>query len=271
MIRNSNSMVNAEADLASILSIFDPTYIFDIIDVVLSNDYYTSNDTTNITNAIYVVEQKYINKCAECSDDYDILESLKLNRYNLYIEVIEYICNKFDIAVNLDMIDYNNVYYIAYYIYNLLVNYYSNISNFLVAYILKNKNQIYDMYNLAEFKKNKDSSTIYNKKMYKNTKVAIIISNLEYVIQNVVSNVSFDEYVNTIYAEANGVPTVLLNILRPTNPYYVKSMIDSIFKNVNTTLILISDIRVKLSDNIINETLNDISIHDYIETEEENI
>jgi len=256
MIRNSNSMVNAEADLASILSIFDPTYIFDIIDVVLSNDYYTSNDTTNITNAIYVVEQKYINKCAECSDDYDILESLKLNRYNLYIEVIEYICNKFDIAVNLDMIDYNNVYYIAYYIYNLLVNYYSNISNFLVAYILKNKNQIY---------------TIYNKKIYKNTKVAIIISNLEYVIQNVVSNVSFDEYVNTIYAEANGVPTVLLNILRPTNPYYVKSMIDSIFKNVNTTLILISDIRVKLSDNIINETLNDISIHDYIETEEENI
>ena len=127
------------------------------------------------------------------------------------------------------------------------------------------------MYNLAEFKKNKDSSTIYTKKMYKNTKVAIIISNLEYVIQNVVSNVSFDEYVNTIYAEANGVPTVLLNILRPTNPYYVKSMIDSIFKNVNTTLILISDIRVKLSDNIINETLNDISIHDYIETEEENI
>ena len=62
MIRNSNSMVNAEADLASILSIFDPTYIFDIIVVVLSNEYYTSNDTTNITNAIYVVEQKYINK-----------------------------------------------------------------------------------------------------------------------------------------------------------------------------------------------------------------
>lgn len=268
MIRTSSATVNAEADLASILSIFDSTYIMDIIDVVLDQNY-TNRDSANITNAIYVIENKYVLALQEYKDDSQIIATIQQNRYDLYIEVIEYICNKFNINVNLDLIDHNNAFYMAYYVYDLLVNYYTHISQFLVQYILRNKNQIYDAYNLAGFKKNKDSSTIYNKKIYKNTKMAIIISNLEFVIQNISTQIPFDVYVNTIYAEANGIGPILLDLLRPNDPYYVKNMVDRIFKTVNSTQILLSDIRFNLSNNIVAEVLNEVSIHDYIEQEGE--
>lgn len=268
MIKNTSAMVNAEANLASILSIFDSEYVLDIIDVVLDKNYNTSN-RDSITNAIYVVENKYILARQEYAEDAEILERLESNRYELYIEVIEYICSKFEINVDLNMIDRTNVYYIAYYIYDLLVNYYNNITKFLVMFIIRNKNQIYDELNLVEFKKNKDSSTIYNKKMYKNNKMAIIISNIEFVIQNIVTRIPFDVYVNTIYAEANGIGPTLTNILRPIDPMYVRNMVHEIFKTVNTTQILLSDIRYNLSNNVMADMLNDVSIHDYIETEED--
>ena len=57
--------------------------------------------------------------------------------------------------------------------------------DFVIGLIVREQDSIYAALELEESKKNKDSSTIYNRKTMENTKLAVINANLPQVLQYV--------------------------------------------------------------------------------------
>lgn len=254
------STIVAENDLSSILSKFDSEYIMDIITCALNSQSAITN--TKKPNGIYSLDMKYTQEVLENEDNKILIQQLKEHRIMLYMEIIDYICNCFDINIDRSNITEQNVYYIAYHIYDIFINYYYNTVQFLVGYILKYRTELYDVLQLQDYKKNKDTSTIYNKKVYKNSKIAIIVSNLEKVIECIASyNISFAYFIKYIYSQ-QAVQDSILEVI-PENADLFRKSISKIMGDPALRQNLISDVRVELSN--ATELSPDMDISNFVE------
>lgn len=259
------SNIQAENDLTQILAKFDSEYILDIITCSLQD--IPMSIAVNKPNAIYSLDMKYANNCKQYADNLEVVNNLKQSRYELYLEIIDYICNYFDLDIDKRNIDNQNIYYIAYNMYEIFINYYKNTVDFFVSYIIKNKSTIYDACELSDCKKSKDTSTIYNKKIYKNHKIAIIVSNLDQVIQYIGGAfIPFDVYLKTIYPDNLVMVQMMLDIIAPRGDHFrsISSMfMDRVLSDLNTRQNLISDVRIQLSNST--ELVPEMDISNYIE------
>lgn len=181
---NANSQmynISTENEVAAILSHFNSDFVLGIVDYNFNNR--LSGNVLPIPNIIGSFEQNF--KDIKTNYNSNLLEIERV-RLETYKEIIEFICNKYGAKFNYN--DDLDLYSSAYYIYDFFIsNYYNNLVNFLSTYIYKERNGIYESMGLYELKKNKDSSTIYGKKIYKDIKLAVINANLEYVLQNMMS------------------------------------------------------------------------------------
>lgn len=257
---NTVSSIISENELTYVLSKFDSDYILDMITCQL-NTMTALNYSSNKINAIFSLDTKYKDECLKYFNNPEIINGLKADRFESYMEIIDFISNYFNIDVDRGNIMDDNIYFLTYYMYDLFVHYYTNMVNFFVSYILKNKSNIYEMYDLAQYKKDKDSSTLYNKKVYVDSKLAIIVSHLESIIRNIANlDITFDEYLKTIYNDEPNVVISILSYIRPRDNYF-KNMIYKILNDINSNLTLISDVRMQLS----NYSTVNITIEDYME------
>ena len=96
-----------------------------------------------------------------------------------------------------------DLYSAAFYLYDFFVaNFNTNLITFFYNYIVRERAEIYDALNLVEFRKNKDSSTIYGKKIYKDIKIAIINANIDRVIQYICGfDIRLSDIFSIVYAQ----------------------------------------------------------------------
>ena len=238
-----NNLVNynltTEAELTSILSNFNTEFIISII----TDSIRQRLQINQVTNNNLVKSYEYYFK--DLLNTYeDNKEDIIGTRNTAYIDIIRVICIEYNLTINYENIQ--DVFSCAYQLYDFLIsNFKENIENFYVNFIFKEKNSIYNSLNLGELKKNKDTSTIYNKKIFKNSKLAVISSNIEYVIDAInTMDFSFTDVLNIIYPNDKYLIKTISNIVTPNGVFFKDFIVSAI--NSQIKAILLTNIRLKL-------------------------
>ena len=189
--------ITTETEVAEILSHFNSEYILNVIkDNILRKQNFYPMNPPNIVMAYDTNFKLLQNNYPEKNMD---IENVRIETYK---EIIEILCQEYQLQFN----DIDQDYYsTAFYLYSFLLSEFSSgLISFFANFIIKEKNSIYDSIGLADMKKNKDISTVYSKKIYKNTKLAIINANLEYVVDNICAyDISLNTILSNIYFDKN--------------------------------------------------------------------
>ena len=214
--------INTEGEVARILSHFNSEFIFDVIRDNLAQRYnYTPIAAPNIVTSF---EQNFKLIKENYQTDFDKIDSVRLETYR---EIIKIICNEYKLQfVDMDNLDY---YSAAFYLYDFLVSNFSNYLAFFFAnFIYKERNSIYESLDLNNLKKNKDSSTLYGKKVYKDVKLAVISANLDYIIDNVCNyDISLNTILEFIYPDKN-IVNYIGSIIYPLEDFYKTNYVSMI-------------------------------------------
>lgn len=228
-------------ELATVLSRFNTNFILEIISDNLKRKYQPYNPFT--PNTVEALEQRFKLTIQEYPDAADEIGGVRIQTYK---DIINIICSHYNLKfLDSDSIDY---YSAAYYIYELLVSgFFQNVVQFYCEYIIKEKSAIYDLLNLSLQKRNKDSSTLYGKKVFKNQKIATIYANINDVIYNMQGfDIAFDAVLNKIYiGDRKPMIPYIESLVVPGNDFYKDVIIPYVFNDEIHSIIL-TNIRIGL-------------------------
>lgn len=234
--------VCTEQEITNILSHFNSDYIFNLIEDVITNrgDYSYTSDLPNIVNSF----ENYFNQIKESFNSPHDLEQIEDARLSTYADILKLLSKYFNVEINFDVIE--DWYFTTYHIYDFLISrHIPNVVNFYVALILKEKNAIYNTLNLNEVKKNKDISLMYNKKIFKNSKLAVINYNMEDVL-SLLSG--YDVHLNDIIYKTyhnKSISNMLINTMAQLGDFYREQYVSELTHyNISSTVITL--IRIEL-------------------------
>ena len=166
----------AEGEIAQLLSRFNSSYVMDVIDSHLRNRF-AFNPAVSNPNIVSSFELNFKDMMNRFPTDADNIVSV---RYETYLTIINKICAEFGLQYIGNEPD---CYILAYNLYDFLVSGFSrNIINFFARYIYMNRQTLYSNMGLDKYKKVKDSSSNYIRKIYDDTTVAVIIARIKEVI-----------------------------------------------------------------------------------------
>lgn len=231
--------IASERELAEILSVFNSDYIFDVVSSNIARRYECHiSPMPNIPNVFkYNFENMYIKFPMD-------KENTKAREQEIYNEIIDQVCK----ATNLTFqpaIDGLDAYFAANCIYDLIVARFSDhMVTAITKLIINEANNICDALNVDELKKNKDSSTIYNRMNYKNDKLVVILSNMELVLKYIAGlTITFDQFVNLAY---DAPISDVINSNFSDNGTIFKDAIDAILSSNQLLPDYITNIRLNL-------------------------
>lgn len=256
--------IMTESDLSNIIENFDYSIILDIVEGNIAYRFNATNSLSNLPAACEIVFKENIQNLNECAP---YLEHIKITRDNTYRTIIDILCNKFNFSFNGD--DSLDIYTTAYCIYNLLISDFRNtITNFYSNYILAEMNGIYDNFGIARFKKQKDSTTLYNKHNYDDQKLGLIVSNLNFVLDNMQCfDIPFENILSYVYKDDPTTANFILQNFTCNTDFYRNIILPIL--NSNFKSILITDIRFKIDSigNINRTSILDIQHSNEIDEE----
>lgn len=230
--------INTEGEVAKILSHFNSEFIFDVVRDNLAQRFnYSGIAAPNIVSSF---EQNFKAIKDNYQTDFEQIESVRLATYK---EIIDIICKEYNLTfVDDDSLDY---YSAAYYLYDFLVsNFSSYMAYFFANFIYKERNSIYESLDLNSLKKNKDTSTLYAKKIYKDVKLAIITANIDFIIDNVCNyDISLYQILEFIYPDKN-VVAYIGSIIVPINDFFKENYVSMI--NGPSRPIFLSNIKIEM-------------------------
>lgn len=236
--------VNAERDISVILSRFDTNYIFDCI----NNALLAKNNAQFIMpnpNLVRSLEDTFITLKQMYPDDIENIISCREETYN---EIINYLCSRFNLSFNDN--DEIDLYSAAYYLYEFLVsNYLSQLTKFFSKFILQEKSNLYKSFNLEKFKKTTNIN--YGKKYFKDNNMHIIILQIPYIIDQLMSfNFDFETIINMVYDDSN-IANFITSIFYDDEYFYnfYKQDINNDFIKPN----IITNIRLLIQNNSITD------------------
>lgn len=177
----------AEGELSVILSNFDTNFIYGTISDFIDE---RANEFTLEPKVNYVSSLETAFK--DMMDTYATdKENIIFVRQQTYREIIRILSMKTGIRVFYDE-DETDIFTLAKYLYDLIIAEYDiNVFNFLYNFVLTQKDYIYSTLDMEKLKKNKDITTLYNKQLYSDTKLAIVNANLDQCVR-MISNMDFD-------------------------------------------------------------------------------
>jgi len=254
---NSEYAIVTDNEVAQILSHFNNDYVYATVTRSISEK--LRPYSMSLPNIVISYEQYY----KQATDNYpDVKDAIWEARNGVYEQIIKLLCDAYQLVFN----DTEDLYSSAVYLYDFLVsNFQNNIITFFTNYILKEKNSIYDLLNLGALKRNKDTSTMYSKKIYKHTRLGIICANLERVIDNINNfDIDFNTYVDIVYGYDNrNIAKHIQLVTSPINNFF-KTYVASCF-NTSMRPVLITSIRLKLQESA---TESDLNTNNIIKEEE---
>lgn len=213
--------MGTENELAIVLSHYESDYVYDIVKSQIQS---TANSSfiAPPPNVVGAWEQNF----KAIMDQYGAEGSTKIQevRQETYREIIDIICESYGLNFTISDVD---MYSAAYALYDFFVcNLPGNIINFFAKYIYKERTAIYDNMGLSEMKKNKDSSTVYGKRMYKDIKIAVINANITKVLDNICVAMEFDfPTIISVMTDDRNLIKYILSIVSDNGDFYGNVMI----------------------------------------------
>lgn len=243
-IANSNMYnIITENELAVVLSHYNSDFVLSVIEDAMRKRF-EEVPISSRPNVVSAWEQNFKMIQSKYEDLPESKSEVSRIRNETYQEIIDSVCKEFNMSFTTDQnID---LYSAASVIYDFLVsNFTSNLVNFFANYIYKERNSIYDSLNLAEYKKNKDSSTVYGKKIYKDIKLAVINANIDIVITFLCGiDIDFFNLVNILFDPPMA---SFINNIISTNDDFFKKYYAQMFET-DLRAALITDIRFKIQN-----------------------
>lgn len=235
--------VNTENELAEILSHYNSEFIFSIVNEAMKSRF-LSVPIAAIPNVVGAWEQNF--KAIIAKYGSESKEHVLQVRNDTYDEIIEMICKEFGLNFTID--DSIDKYSAAFHLYNLLVcNFIDSLTTFFANFIYKERNSLYESLGLAELKKNKDSSTIYGKKVYKDIKLAIINANIDMVITQICSmDIPFYNIISGVCGNNSELKKYFLSIISENERFFEKAYIPVMNSDIRPDII--TSIRFKLQE-----------------------
>lgn len=235
--------VITENELAVVLSHYSSEFVFSIVKNAMDSRFQFV-PITAMPNVVSAWEQNF--KAIRDQYGSDSNEEVMRVRNETYREIIDTICKEFGLNFTID--DSIDLYSAAYHLYDLFVcNFMNSMTNFFANFIYKERASIYDSLGLAELKKNKDSSTIYGKKIYKDIKLAVINANIDRVITEVCNmNMAFHSIIPNIYGNNSELKRYILSIVSATPDFFERAYVAVLNSDIRSDVI--TAIRFKLQD-----------------------
>ena len=178
MMNSEQYNIVSENELTEVLAHFNTEFIMSIIDSAIANranpTAFSSNP--NIIDAWDANFKQIMNYYGST----DVNERISTLRVDTYQEIIKRICSYHGLNFTVDDVD---LYSAAHYLYQFFVaDYLKYLDQFFAMYIITECGGLYDAMNLGNLKKNKDTSTIYSKKIFSDPRLAIINANIDMVV-----------------------------------------------------------------------------------------
>lgn len=184
--------INTDSAMADILDCMSYDYVYHVITESINMRFRPYS--TPMPNIPYSLEQNFRIQLDAAPGSRD---QILAKRDEVYRQIIDMLCQYYNLSYH----ESDDVYTDAFYLYRFLVSDFTNtVIQFFVRYILQEKKQIYERLDLQDAKKNKDSSSVYSKKIYADNVIASIHANIVPVITDIVTyDIPFDAIVNTVY------------------------------------------------------------------------
>ena len=178
---NNSELYNivSENELTEVIAHFNTEFIMTIVDSGINMRW---NPSAYITNP-NVVDAWDLNfkQIVDYYANQDMAERILVLRVDTYKEIIDRICKYHELNFTIEEVD---LYTAAHYIYQFFVcQFMYYMDQFFANYIVKEINSIADAMDFSVYRKNKDTSTIYNKRIYKDENIAVAVANIDKVMQ----------------------------------------------------------------------------------------
>lgn len=238
-----NYNVVTENEVAVVLSHYNSDFVFSIVDNAMKRRF-LEVPIIAVPNVVGAWEQNF--KAIRAQYGAENNEEIMRVRNETYKEIIDDICGEFKLSFTID--DTVDLYSAAYHLYDLFVcKFIENMTTFFANYIYKERSSIYDSLGLADKKKNKDSSTIYGKKIYKDIKLAVINANIDMVVSEICSmDIPFASIISLIYGSNSELKRYIISIVSADSDF-----MDNVYVPVMNSFIrpdIITSIRFKLQE-----------------------
>ena len=215
---NNSELYNivSENELTEVIAHFNTEFILTIVDAGI-NMRWNPSAYTNNPNVIDAWDLNF-KQIIEYYNNPDMTERLTTLRADTYKEIIDRVCKYHEMNFTVEEI---NLYTAAHYIYQFFVSQFLfYMDSFFANYIIRETDAIFDAMDLNNMKKNKDASTIYNRRVYKDEKIAIIVSNIDRVIRYI-SNIDFSfDYILYNCGLTKQEADYMLSIVSPQSDFF---------------------------------------------------
>lgn len=256
--------IAAEGELANILSHFNTEYIYSSLKTNIAQRTNKHSNIIQMPNFVAAIEQDfaYLNNTYK-SESSDIMQT----RIETYKNIIDILCKEYNLTFNDDgNIDY---YSAAFCLYDFLVcNFDTYVINFYTNFIIQEVNSLYDLMGLGTIKKNKDTSSMYAKKMYEDPKLAAIASNLASVLYQM-SGIDIPFFTILSYTVIDPQKNFLYYIVSPNGDFF-KEVYSAYILNEVALPLNVTNIRLELQKRCGAQTPVEIPTQADFENQEEN-
>lgn len=243
MLMNNTIIAGIRSDnaLATILSNFETEYIVNMTKDSINMRFRPYETSLPSLYSIETAFQSVINNTDSANID-KVMEA----REQTYLEIINEICNYYGLEFNRDF--NTDIYSSAFWLYDFFVsNFTTHFFNFLQNYITINKTHLYHYLGL-ENKKDKDSSSIYAKKLIDDTKLAMLHANLGVVLDNIfVFDISYEDLLNYSLGNNADLKSFLYNIVKDVNGNIFKEKYAPLYYTPYRTDIITS-VKLRIQD-----------------------
>ena len=238
--------ISSENNLTELLAHFDSDFVLNIIEDKISNRVYVPIQQANI---ICSFEKNFETMREMFPGDGENINSV---RTRVYTDVITMLCTGFNLNFMVD--ESTDLYTLAYYLYEFLVSDSGPIMiNFFASFIINNKDSLYNSLNLETTRKSKDSSTIYNKRIFDDPKYVSISANLEKVLNHIITiDISLDNIIQSTYANPKIINLLAESISDKGN--YFEQYYCSLLKRPDELPVILTDIRLLLQKLLTNRS-----------------
>ena len=235
--------VATENELSEVLSHYSSEFIYSILEKAMKSRF-EGLPIVAMPNVIGAWEQNFKAIIAQYGEG-STTEVYRV-RNETYVEIINTICKEFGLNFTID--DSIDLYSAAFYLYDLFVSRFTdNMTIFFANYIYRERAAIYDSLGLADMKKNKDSSTLYGKRVFKDIRLAIINANIDMVISQIAAmDFPFYSIIMTIYGANSEMARYILTIVSADNEFFDRAYLNILNSDIRPEII--TNIRFKLQE-----------------------
>lgn len=249
---NTEFGIVSDSEITSIITNFSDEMIMDIISRNIENkfrpyQYYVGNLIAAMESSFKSNAENYPQFFNESNQ----------RRNEMYSKILMHLCSLHGLSLHVD--ENTDLYSLTYFLYDFTVSRFTiNIINFFANYIVNETTTLYEYLNLSEAKKNKDSTTLYSKKVFKgNSKLATIHANLEIVMDSICGfDINMETLINITTQDKNITTLLTSNISEIHNLFrvlFVPYINDPRYRAVIITLV-----RMRLQEMEANININNL-------------